>query len=64
MAVFTYEAVAAGGQRVRGLLRADTPRQARDELRGRGLAVASLDVFAGRATSLWARLRGLRRGCR
>jgi len=42
MAVFTYEAVGTGGCRVNGLLRADTLRQARDELRDRGLAVSAL----------------------
>ena len=61
MGVFTYEAVGAGGRRLKGLLRADTPRQARDELRDRGLAVSDLQVFTGKATSFRARLAALRR---
>jgi len=61
MAVFTYEAVGSGGRRVRGLLRADTARQARDALRGRGLAVWDLGVFTGNGTSIWSRLAVVRR---
>ena len=39
-----------------GAAPADTPRQARDELRERGLAVSDLDVFAGKAATVCARL--------
>ena len=39
MAVFAYRAIDATSSRVRGVLTADTPRQARDSLRARGLTV-------------------------
>jgi len=61
VAVFIYEAVTADGRRTRGLLRADTPRQARDELREQGLAVAGLEVFSSRTAGLWARVKAYRR---
>jgi len=64
MPVFTYEAVAGDGRKVRGLLRADTARLARDELRERGLSVADLTIFTGRSGALTAWLRSFRRARR
>ena len=50
MAVFTYKASdAAGAGDQSGTITADTPRQARDLLRARGLTVRDLDDFAPRA---------------
>jgi type II secretory pathway component PulF len=42
MAVFTYKAMAAGAGETSGTIAADTPRQARDLLRDRGLTVRDL----------------------
>lgn len=47
MAVFQYQAVESGAS-VSGTIVADTPRQARDELRGRGLTVLAVDRAAER----------------
>ncbi len=70
MAVFTYRATdtAAAGE-LRGTVAADTPRQARDLLRGRGLTVLDVETSAaghdardngaGRRLSVWRRI-GLR----
>lgn len=42
MAVFAYKALDASAARIRGVLTADTPRQARDTLRSRGLTVEQI----------------------
>jgi general secretion pathway protein F len=45
MAGFRYEAVNAQGQRERGVLEADTPRQARAQLRERGLIPTQVELL-------------------
>lgn len=52
MAVFAYKALDASAARIRGVLTADTPRQARDALRSRGLTV---EQIVARAASRSAR---------
>src|ERR1700744_104189 len=42
MAVFLYKALAADASNARGMIVADSPRQARDELRTRGLTIHEL----------------------
>ena len=69
MAVFSYVGIDQNRSQVRGTIAADTPRQARDQLRAQGLSVRklserqqsgnSLNAFwsrlsAGRSTSQWA----------
>src|SRR5690349_11142113 len=46
MAVFAYEARDRTARRTRGTIAADSPRQARDALRGQGLAVQALELAA------------------
>ncbi len=59
MAVFRYSAVDVDASTVAGTVIADTPRQARDELRGRGLTVAEVAaVGEPSAPDLWERRRG------
>lgn len=51
MAVFTYKALQDDSSEVTGAIVADTPRQARDQLRARGLTVQGLaTVRSGKAT--------------
>jgi general secretion pathway protein F len=50
MAVFTYRAIAAGSEDVSGTIAADTPRQARDLLRDRGLIVRDLADYEAPTT--------------
>lgn len=50
MAVYTYKAIEAGRSAVSGTVTADTPRQARDLLRARGLTIQ--DVRRQRAANL------------
>lgn len=56
MAVFAYKAIDPAAARVRGVLVADSPRQARDVLRGRGLTVQHVVPRAGRSTRSRARV--------
>ena len=49
MAVFAYKALDPAATRIRGVLVADSPRQARDVLRGRGLTVQQVAPAAARA---------------
>jgi general secretion pathway protein F len=57
MAVFTYKATDTGAARLSGTIAADTPRQARDLLRQRGLVVRELsDVRPASARRLLPRL--------
>ncbi|MCX5647505.1 MAG: type II secretion system F family protein [Planctomycetota bacterium] len=59
MAVFRYSAVDVDASTVAGTVIADTPRQARDDLRGRGLTVAEIAaVGEPAAPGLWERRRG------
>ncbi len=54
MTAFRYEALDASGRTVSGILQADTPRQARAQLRAQGLLPSSLDaVSARRAQRSW-----------
>lgn len=46
MAVFQYQALDPRGRRSKGVIEADGPRQARAQLRARGLVPESLDVVA------------------
>jgi general secretion pathway protein F len=61
MPVFTYKAVDMDESPVAGTLTADTPRQARDVLRGRGLLITQVAALA-KETSRWPALA--RRGRR
>jgi type II secretory pathway component PulF len=67
MAVFTYTGLDSSASVVRGTIAADTPRQARDQLRGQGVRVRKLseasasrrhrwwpNLSFGRATTQWA----------
>ena len=59
MPVFRYKALDVDASAVGGTVVADTPRQARDALRGRGLTVAEVaPVRDGRAAGFWQRRRG------
>jgi len=64
MAVFTYKAIDERAARLSGTIAADTPRQARDLLRDRGLVVQDLsDVRRARGSRApRLRRRGLRAG--
>src|SRR5687768_16444066 len=58
MAVFTYKATDTGAARLSGTIAADTPRQARDLQRDRGLVVQELaDVRPASARRVLPRLR-------
>jgi len=59
--VYSYRAVDVDARALAGTVIADTPRQARDDLRGRGLTVAAVEALETRqALSFWARRRGRR----
>ena len=61
MPVYTYKAVDLDATAVAGEVAADTPRQARDLLRGRGLTVEQIRPRPPReAASVWARRRARR----
>ena len=53
MAVFSYTGVDGNSSIVRGTVAADTPRQARDQLRGRGVRVRKLSEAAGKSGARW-----------
>jgi len=57
MDAFRYEALDAGGRTVSGMVQADTPRQARTQLRAQGLHPTSVDLVRARerARQPWAR---------
>lgn len=59
MAVYAYIASnGAGSTAIRGTIAADSPRQARDQLRAQGLSIRELaEHRAGRGGSLWSRYR-------
>lgn len=58
MAVFTYKGTSRANASVRGTIAASTPREARDQLRARGVAVQKLVEQKARTGSLaWARFR-------
>lgn len=56
MAVFAYKALAADASVVDGMIVADTPRDARDSLRARGLTVQEVAPGRGAAAAGWRRL--------
>ncbi|MBI2194992.1 MAG: type II secretion system F family protein [Planctomycetes bacterium] len=55
MPVFEYQAMRTGGEPVSGIVTADSPRQAREQLRGKDIYVTSLKPLEqqARQTSLW-----------
>ena len=55
MPIFEYQAIKAGGERLDGVVTADTPRQARERLRGEDIFVTKLDPLAeaNRAHGFW-----------
>lgn len=55
MEAFRYEALDAAGRTVSGVLQADTPRQARAQLRAQGLLPSALEPVRVRERKLWAR---------
>jgi len=57
MDAFRYEALDAAGRTVSGIVQADTPRQARTQLRAQGLHPTAVDVVRARerARQPWAR---------
>ena len=57
MEAFQYQALDATGRMVSGVLQADTPRQARNQLRAQGLLPSAVDQVHARerARQMWAR---------
>ena len=55
MEAFRYEALDAAGRSVSGVVQADTPREARTQLRAQGLLPSALDKVHRRARRPWAR---------
>ncbi len=55
MDAFRYQALDAAGRSVSGVVQADTPREARTQLRVQGLLPAALDKVQKRARQPWAR---------
>src|ERR1017187_9350757 len=57
MEAFRYEALDAAGRTVSGIVQADTPRQARVQLRAQGLHPSAIDLVRARerASQPWAR---------
>ncbi|HXM84127.1 MAG TPA: type II secretion system inner membrane protein GspF [Burkholderiales bacterium] len=55
MDAFRYQALDATGRTVSGVVQADTPRQARTQLRAQGLLPATLDKAHKRGRQPWAR---------
>jgi len=55
MEAFRYQALDATGRSVSGVVQADTPREARTQLRAQGLLPAALDKVHKRARQPWAR---------
>ncbi len=57
MEAFRYEALDAAGRTVSGVVQADTPRQARSQLRAQGLLPSAIDLVRARerARQPWAR---------
>jgi general secretion pathway protein F len=59
MAAYRYEALDAAGREVSGLVQADTPRQARTQLRAQGLLPSALDPVRSRERARQAWMRGI-----
>jgi len=57
MEAFRYEALDAAGRTISGIVQADTPRQARAQLRAQGLHPSAIDLVRARerASQPWAR---------
>ena len=53
MAVFTYRAIDSGAAAISGTVIADTPRQARNVLRGRGLTIQDVTAAQPTAAPTW-----------
>lgn len=53
MAIYSYQALDSRRSTVKGTIAADGPRQARDELRRRGLAVQAMQEAAASPTKAW-----------
>ena len=62
MGVFAYKALAADASVVDGMIVADTPRDARDSLRARGLTVQEVAPGRGASEAGWRRLLAGSRG--
>ena len=60
MAVFSYTGIDRDSSGVRGTVAADTPRQARDQLRGQGVRVRKLAECANQRSSRWTPKLALR----
>ena len=59
MAAYRYEALDADGRTITGVVQADTARQARNQLRARGLLPATVDQVQARENARQAWARGL-----
>ncbi|OGA19604.1 MAG: type II secretion system protein GspF [Betaproteobacteria bacterium RIFCSPLOWO2_02_FULL_66_14] len=55
MEAFRYDALDSAGRKVSGVVQADTPRQARAQLRAQGLLPSAVDSVRVRERKLWAR---------
>jgi general secretion pathway protein F len=55
MEAFRYQALDSAGRPVSGVVQADTPRQARSQLRAQGLLPSSVDRVSGGVAGPWAR---------
>lgn len=64
MAAYSYQALDAGGRTRKGVIQADTPRDARQQLRDQGLNPLAVEAVAGRSarTATGGGRRLLRRG--
>lgn len=59
MTIYSFKAIDVDASALSGTIVADTPRGARDQLRGRGLTVTQVaEVRAGSGSSFWSRRRG------
>ena len=55
MEAFRYDALDSAGRKVSGVVQADTPRQARAQLRAQGLLPSAVDSVRVRERKVWAR---------
>ena len=59
MEAFQYQAFDASGRKVSGVIQADSPRQARQQLRGRGLLPSSIEQVRSGLKARTSLSRGL-----